>query len=165
MPAVIIAGTVILAGVAAFLTMTVPRAIFSVAVFIVLGWISYTDIREHKIKNIAILVLLALAVVSMFLWDIPLRERLIATGIVLVSFLLLLAFIKNGIGMGDIKMLAVLSFMMGYGIVYVIFGGSVLQVIYILIQKLRFKKEIKGVRIAAGPFYSLAAALTLILFY
>ena len=76
-------------------------------VLAILGWIALTDARTHRIPNRELLILVIASVASLHFEDYSVRNHL-HISIVVISGSILLSYFC-GLGMGDVKLLAVLS--------------------------------------------------------
>ena len=123
---------------------------------------TFIDIDTMTIPDSIHIVILIIGIVLAFVSDMPLLERII--GFFSVSFILFLASVlsKGGIGGGDIKLMAVSGFVLGYKLVIVgFFIGAVLASIFgIVISK--GKRENLKRKIPLGPF--LAVGMTVSIF-
>ena len=120
----------------------------------VLITIAFIDLDTMTIPNALVLALLFPALASFFVFpDISLTSRLIGVFIVSAPMLLLTLIIPDAFGGGDIKLMAVAGFMLGFAntllatFIALLFGGGV--AISILLQK----KE--GKHMAFGPYLCL----------
>ena len=77
-------------------------------VFLILGWIALTDARTHRIPNRELVVLVMASVVTLSFEDYSVRNHLLIS-IVVIFIAIVLSFFC-GLGMGDVKLLAVLAF-------------------------------------------------------
>ncbi len=76
-------------------------------VLAILGWIALTDARTHRIPNRELLILVIASVATLHFEDYSVRNHL-HISIVVISGSILLSYFC-GLGMGDVKLLAVLS--------------------------------------------------------
>ena len=77
-------------------------------VLAILGWIALTDARTHRIPNRELLILVIASVVAVNFEDYSVRNHL-HISIVVLSVAIILSFFC-GLGMGDVKLVAVLSY-------------------------------------------------------
>ena len=77
-------------------------------VLAILGWIALIDARSHRIPNRELLILVIASVVTLDFEDYSARNHL-HISIVVISVGILLSYFC-GLGMGDVKLLAVLSY-------------------------------------------------------
>ena len=77
-------------------------------VLLILGWIALTDARTHRIPNRELVVLVIASVVTLSFEDYSVRNHLLIS-IVVIFIAIVLSFFC-GLGMGDVKLLAVLAF-------------------------------------------------------
>ena len=76
-------------------------------VLAILGWIALTDARTHRIPNRELLILVIASVVTLNFEDYSLRNHVHIS--VFVIFIAIFLSTFCGLGMGDVKLLAVLS--------------------------------------------------------
>ena len=76
-------------------------------VLAILGWIALTDARTHRIPNRELLILVIASVVTLNFEDYSLRNHVHISMVVIFIAIFLSYFC--GLGMGDVKLLAVLS--------------------------------------------------------
>ena len=77
-------------------------------VLLILGWIALTDARTHRIPNRELVILVMASVVTLSFEDYSVRNHL-HISIVVIFIAIVLSFFC-GLGMGDVKLLAVLAF-------------------------------------------------------
>ena len=77
-------------------------------VLAILGWIALTDARTHRIPNRELLILVIASVVTLNFEDYSLRNHVHISMVVIFIAIFLSYFC--GLGMGDVKLLAVLSY-------------------------------------------------------
>ncbi len=116
--------------------------------------ITFIDFDTMTIPNALVIALLVPALASVFVFpEIGLSSRLIGVFIVSAPMLILTFIIPDAFGGGDIKLMAVAGFMLGFPstllatFIALLFGGGV--AIFILVQK----KE--GKHMAFGPYLCL----------
>ena len=134
----------------------------SVLFFLCLGWIAFMDARTHRIPNKAVLLLTLSALSTIDEPTFNFRHHTFALLVVLALSLLLSLFC--GLGMGDVKLLAVLSFFLlppnitSYQIfLFVLCLTAFAYAIYISRGDLR-----QSLHIPLAPAISLATIITLI---
>ncbi len=123
------------------------------------------DIKYHILSDALLIVFGILVVCAVFLVDpttIPLR-LVVAIMASLPLFLIFLFSKGRGMGFGDVKLVAILGFLLGFPYIVVAYyiaflTGGICGVILIL----EGKKKFKGSTIAFGPFLFLGALLALI---
>ena len=76
-------------------------------VLAILGWIALTDARTHRIPNRELLILVIASVVTLNFEEYSLRNHVHISIFVIFIAIFLSSFC--GLGMGDVKLLAVLS--------------------------------------------------------
>ena len=109
------------------------------------------DIDTMEIKDRFQIILLLLALLNLFISPYPILDHLIGFFIISILFYII-AILTDGIGGGDIKLIAIGGFLLGYKATLVAFfiaavTGSILAV-YLLI----YKKSDRKAQIAFGPF-------------
>ena len=77
-------------------------------VLVILGWIALTDARTHRIPNRALLILVLASYVTRNFEDYSVRNH-VHISMVVIFIAITLSFFC-GLGMGDVKLLAILSF-------------------------------------------------------
>lgn len=121
------------------------------AILLLLIAVSYIDWKTSLIPNRYSYSLLALGFVSL-IYNIITKDtifidhnaQLIAFGIIAVSFILLYFISKNGIGMGDVKIVTGMSMFLGISLTaLMLFFSSFGILTYNLIIKLLFKKQVQ----------------------
>ncbi len=131
-------------------------------VFLVI--LSFEDIKDRMISDkyiICILLSAFLFRIIAFEWIKLLNGAI--TGAVIGSVILLIRKVfKQNIGMGDLKLLAVLSISFGYaGMVSVLFYSVVLALLYGIFMMV-LKKKNKNSEIPFVPFITIGSLLTVI---
>ena len=76
-------------------------------VLAILGWIALTDARTHRIPNRELLILVIASVVALNFEDYSVRNHVHIS--IFVIFIAIFLSYFCGLGMGDVKLLAVLS--------------------------------------------------------
>lgn len=92
---------------------------------VVLSYVSYTDLKNRIIPNEAVLTLL---IYSFFIIDN--YKQSIVMGLFVFLLHLVLAVITNGgVGGGDIKLMSVMAFMMGFNVTFLVLPLAVMMVL------------------------------------
>ena len=78
--------------------------------FAFLIWVSIYDIRTHKIENYTHLIIIT---ASFFINELTVTERIIGCVFCFVPLLIVNIFSKDGIGMGDVKLIGAFGFVLG----------------------------------------------------
>ncbi len=138
----------------------------------VLAAIAWIDYKASKIPNTLLIVLIAARLIF-FIYESIKEPDYIKFNIIQMAFgaflclvLLLLCriIIRNSIGMGDIKLFAVLGLYFGYDIINLMFFSFLCTAIY-SIYLLLFKKKKKKDSVPMGPFIFLGTILSFILIF
>lgn len=113
--------------------------------------IAMIDIDTMEIKDRFQILLLVLAIINLLFTSLPLLDHLIGFFIISIPFYII-AILTDGIGGGDIKLIAIGGLLLGYKATLVAFliaavSGSILA-LYLLI----FKKSDRKAQLAFGPF-------------
>ena len=117
---------------------------YSVVLFAVLVVLSGVDIDHFEIPYGCSAVVAVLGISAIFVFrETPWHERLIATGIVIVLFGILVLI--GGMGGGDLQLMAGASLLLGYRVFAALLIGIVLGSIYGAIKKFRDKKREKEI--------------------
>ena len=113
--------------------------------------VAMIDIDTMEILDRFHIILLVLAIINLFITNLPLKDHIIGFFVISVPFLII-AYLTNGIGGGDIKLIAVAGLLLGYQSTLVAFfiasiiGGIV--AVYLLATKQKDRKSL----IAFGPY-------------
>ena len=133
--------------------------------------ISAIDYRIYKIPNSFLLGALAVRAVFYiidFARSIPIawqnmKESLLAAAILMVFFTILLLIFKNGIGMGDIKLIGIMGLYQGlWGSVNAVFY-SLVAAFFVALTLLITKRKNRKDMIPFGPCIMVGTALSMIL--
>lgn len=124
----------------------------------VLVIIAMIDIDTMEINDRFHIIILALAIINLYLSDLHPMNFIIGFFIISIPFFIL-AYLTGGIGGGDIKLIAVAGLLLGYGPTLVAFliasiSGGIAAVI-MLIMKTQTRKSL----IAFGPFLCVGIAI------
>ena len=140
------------------------RALLAFAFCGVLLVVALMDIETLEILDRMHVIILALAVLSVFLFpETTLKNRLLGAVIVSIPMLLIALFVPGGFGGGDIKLMAASGLLLGaQGTVVAAFFGILTGGLY-GVYLLATKKAKRGTQFAFGPF--LCAGLTLAVFF
>lgn len=133
--------------------------------------IAYIDKKEQIIPNFILVILLGvrsiLLVVDILLytdvWDVILLNTL--GGLVLGFIIFLIAYLlsRKGIGLGDVKLVAVMGFYLGASALYGAIVLSLLScVLYTGFQMLRKKLKLRDA-VAFGPFLAIGTILGILI--
>lgn len=133
--------------------------------------IAYIDGQTHLIPNVILAVLFGFRIlvlmIEMFVYPTARMELLAnAFGGMMLGFLLFfIAYLisRKGIGMGDVKLVAVVGFYTGTTVLYAIMIlALVCCVLYSVVQLIRHKVTTKDM-VAFGPFVAIGTVLALFL--
>lgn len=145
----ILTGILFLTSYKAFgMTIQLPISFF---LSLILISITMIDIDTMEIKDRFQILLLIIAIINIFVSPNSIIEHFIGFFIISIPFYII-AILTDGIGGGDIKLIAIGGLLLGYKATLVAFfiaavSGSILA-IYLLI----FKKSDRKAQIAFGPF-------------
>lgn len=149
----------------------VLKSVRYLMLFWALGMIAWVDQSSKRIPNTALKDLLAVRTVLLLLECLLNQEYwlsvLISSGIGLVlgggMFLLCFLLARGGIGAGDVKLLAVIGYYVGGGVIFtLIFLTTLLAALYSLIR-LALKKTSLKEEIPFAPFVFAGTILTMML--
>lgn len=133
--------------------------------------IAYIDAKKHLIPNIILLVLMAFRWIFLILEIALYRYATVqllssAIGGMVIGFVFFLfAYLisKKGIGMGDVKLAAIIGFYTGAAILYAIMIlALILCIIYSGVQMLRKKLTAKSF-VPFGPFVAIGTVIAIFL--
>lgn len=133
--------------------------------------IAYIDAKKHLIPNIILIVLLwirvCLLILEMTLYKYAVVQLLSSAfgGMIIGFVFFIFAYLisKKGIGMGDVKLAAVIGFYTGAAILYAIMiFALVLCIVYSGIQMLRKKLTTKSF-VPFGPFVAIGTVIAIFL--
>lgn len=156
---------------AAGLLMSMPQWIFFCLTAALMAYISYTDIHFRKIRTKSMYILLALDIVSLWVFPVPVSERLLSGVLVAASLTAAIVFTgillktKKPVGGGDVRLLLCTALLFGYDELYVIIIASAAALIYVSAAAFLTGKSLKELpkgRICLGPFMALATDLMLL---
>ena len=113
---------------------------FSAVLFAVLVVLSGIDIDHFEIPYWCSITIAVLGIIAIFVFkDTPWYERLIAMGVILVIFTVLV--LVGGMGGGDLQLMLGASLLLGYRIFVALFIGIFFGAIYGVIKKIRDHKD------------------------
>lgn len=81
-------------------------------VWVVLFVIGVFDARQHRIPNIWVVILLSVAVIASLYSSVDISDRLY--GFALLFILMLLLYLVGGVAAGDVKLAAVIGYILGW---------------------------------------------------
>jgi leader peptidase (prepilin peptidase)/N-methyltransferase len=120
--------------------------------------VAMIDIDTMEIYDTFHIIILALGLINLFVSDVHFINYIIGFFIISIPFFII-AYFTGGMGGGDIKLIAVAGFLLGYPSTIVAFliasiSGGIVAVV-LLLQK----KETRKSMIAFGPFLCIGIAL------
>lgn len=128
------------------------EAVIASGVSCILITISLIDFDTMEIPNGLIIALIPFIIISLFVFDINIISRLIGFFVISLPMYVLTLFIKDSFGGGDIKLIAVCGFLLGFKctllamFIAILLGGTL--GIYLMVSK----KANKGSHIPFGPY-------------
>lgn len=133
--------------------------------------IAMEDARQKKIPNRWLLYILAGRGV-LFVWEAVTMPSLIGENLIFTLFggtacgaVFLLVYLLSGhaVGMGDVKLVAVIGTCLGFRTTYLaMFAASILSAVYGVVMVLRKKKKLKD-EMAFGPFIAIGTLVVLLI--
>lgn len=138
------------------------RAVVDFFVLCILVCVLFIDLDTYEIPNGLNLLLIIPCIISLFLFkEIVWYERVIGFFVISLPMYLVDKFVPTAFGGGDIKLIAVCGFYLGWKVTLIaMFACILLSGVYVLY--LLIAKKIKsGAHIAYGPFLSIGVALSL----
>lgn len=139
--------------------------LFITILYSLLLCISLIDIDSLTIYDAFLGLLVLLAFFSLFSFNhLSIFNRLFACLLMFIP-LSILYFIKpHGLGYGDVKLLSILGFILGYPCILMCFSISVFSCLLYMIFMIFIKKRTKNQPIGFAPFISFGCLSSLILF-
>lgn len=117
---------------------------FSAVLFAVLVVLSAIDIDRFEIPYWCSITTAVLGVIAIFVFkETPWYERLIAMGVVLVIFVILV--LVGGMGGGDLQLMVGASLLLGYKVFVALFIGVLTGAVYGTVKKMRDRSDEKAV--------------------
>lgn len=115
---------------------------FSAVLFAVLVVLSAIDIDRFEIPYWCSITTAVLGVIAIFVFkETPWYERLIAMGVILVIFVILV--LVGGMGGGDLQLMVGASLLLGYKVFVALFIGVLTGAVYGTVKKLRDRSDEK----------------------
>lgn len=130
------------------LSMQLP---ISFGLSLILISITMIDIDTFEIKDRFQILMLVLAIINLFLTPLPILDHFIGFFIISIPFYII-AIITDGIGGGDIKLIAIAGLLLGYKATIVSFFVSVISASLFACYLLVIKKSNRKAQMAFGPF-------------
>lgn len=110
-------------------------------VIAMLGYVSYTDLKDRIVPNKIVLILL---LYSFFIIE-DYKQSIVMGLFVFIAQLAMAVITNGGIGGGDIKLVSVVAFMMGYDIALIALPLAIMMIItmiYCIIAKKGIKYSV-----------------------
>ncbi len=131
---------------------------------VVLVALAAKDVEERRLPNVIILPVAAAAIVLRVGFErSDLREVIVAGVVTFVVFYVLAVLLRGGLGMGDVKLAAMLGFLLGSAafpaLVIGIAAGGLWSVGLVVARKATMRSTI-----AYGPFLALGGAIAILAF-
>ncbi len=154
------AGTALLAGACGLVFGFTLEALIAVLFCWVLVVITRTDL-EHRLIPDRIVLPATVAILALRTIDDPSVEWILsALGAGLVLFLIVLAY-PRGLGMGDVKLSALMGAGLGISVIVAMFVGFFVAFVPAALLLIRHGKEARKQAIPLGPFLALGAVVAL----
>ncbi|MCR4901363.1 MAG: prepilin peptidase [Butyrivibrio sp.] len=139
------------------------RVIFMFLFFMSMDVISLIDMDTMEIRNISVVTLFVIAVLSAFIMpEITIADRLIGMVVISLPMLIIALIIPGGFGGGDIKLMAAGGAFLGWKLILVGFFIALLSGglwgVYLLITK----KADRKAHFAFGPFLCAGMSIALL---
>lgn len=136
-------------------------AVLTFAISVNLLAITVIDFDTMEIPNSLNISLIPLAVCAMFFFEIPLLERVIGFFVISLPMVLISLAINNAFGGGDIKLMAVCGFLLGWKWIILAFAfANLIGGIYAG-YLLASRKAKRGTHIPYGPYLCAGIAISL----
>lgn len=138
---------------------------------VALAPLALVDHREHVVPNRALGALLGVRAV-IYVWEaivLPdvfvdmLRAELITAGIVVLFFVMVRMLNKGGIGMGDVKLFAVMTLFLGTQLALASIFASLLVSFFVALVAMATKRKTRKDTFAMVPSIALGTALAVVL--
>ncbi len=161
-PPIAVAVGALLAGLAIVRLGFTPHGVMAATLLIVLSVLTVIDLRTRLLPNLIVLPALA----AVLLWQLAFfpdrtSEWLLAAGGA-AAYLFLPSLLHAGaMGMGDVKLGALLGAALGAAVVPALFIGSLAVVPVALVLAVRHGREVRRATIPFGPFLAFGAAVIL----
>ncbi len=123
--------------------------------------ITITDIEKYKIYDVVTMPFALTGIIFAEILGYGLEERIIGGLCGGIYFYVLKKLTKEGIGGGDVKLIAAMGMWNGYEIIDIVINGSILGGICALVMLLSGKKGRKDV-IAYGPYFCIAGVIEMV---
>ncbi|MCL1819035.1 MAG: A24 family peptidase [Oscillospiraceae bacterium] len=135
--------------------------IASIAVILILLAITVIDFRKMEIPDLLVVALVPFAVFAAFDGR-PLWHRILGFFIISVPMLVIALIIDSAFGGGDIKLIAVCGFMLGFDRVLLAMFIAILLGGTVAVALLALRKKEKGAHIPFGPYICVGVAAAML---
>lgn len=138
------------------LLMTIYKMI--AAIFLLV--ITVTDFEQYVIFDIVLIPFALIGIVFAFVLELSLVERFLAAFFGGIAFFSLMILTKNGIGGGDVKLVAALGLWLGTDILSTLLNAAILGgicALFLLVAGLKSRTDY----FAYGPYFCIAASWSL----
>ena len=138
------------------------RGVWAFLYLCILIMVAGKDCKTKKIENRYHIIMICLGMVSLWLYpEYNMMDRLIGTVIVSIPMLIVTIIVSGAFGGGDIKLMAVNGFLLGWksvinAMVMGVFSAGIYCVYMLMIHKINRKD-----RFSFGPFLALGLSVTL----
>ncbi|WP_175484820.1 prepilin peptidase [Jannaschia pohangensis] len=138
---------------------------FTLALAGLLIWISVVDFRHYIIPDLAVLGLLLIGVIMIWRLDSPLADHFIGAVFWSTAFFFVAKVFSiyrgfEGLGLGDVKLVAALGLWLGMpGMIVTVFAAALGGILVLIVGRVlkRAKEPLDETAIAFGPFLCLSA--------
>lgn len=139
------------------------RYLFSFFLLLILTTLALIDYDTLEISNLFHIILIPFALAAVWLYpDISLTARFIGLFVISVPMLILTILIADAFGGGDIKLMAVCGFLLGFQATILAFFFAILIGGTYAAYLLASKKITRGKHIAFGPYLCMGVACSLL---
>lgn len=124
--------------------MTIPEILFSAAIFILLTFIFYHDLKYQRIPNKFVYPAMVLSFLLIWNSGGNVINSVIGFAIGLIVPIALILLFKANIGMGDVKLMALIGILVGFPVMFIAIGaGSLLGgVIFMVLSAIKHKRQV-----------------------
>ncbi len=137
--------------------------IIKITVIVLTGiYISYTDIKEKKIKNEVNLLLFIFGLIVCYV-DYVNIESYIKGSLIIGSTFLILSLITNQIGMGDVKYIYAIGLIIGFNDTLIAITLAFIIASFVMIISRLFKNISIANRIVFGPYLVIGTIISFLI--